>query len=81
MLVNRFHAELARRVPPELEGILAGLTEAERAALSSPQDLISASTQAAIEEYFVALGARGAELAPAPAGPLHEGPCHLFTVG
>lgn len=62
VLVGRFTEQLARRVPPGFQAVIQRLPEGERAALANPQGLISASTQAAIQERFASLGPEGARL-------------------
>jgi EmrB/QacA subfamily drug resistance transporter len=62
VMVNAFTAQLGQNLPPALKQAMASLPPAQRQALTNPQGLTSAQTQAAIQAQFSAFGAAGEKL-------------------
>jgi EmrB/QacA subfamily drug resistance transporter len=62
VLANTFAAQIQQLLPPALKQAIASLPPAQRAALSDPQTLTNAQTQAAIKSQFSAFGPQGQQL-------------------
>jgi EmrB/QacA subfamily drug resistance transporter len=62
VLANTFAAQIQQLLPPALQQAIASLPPAQRQALSDPQTLTNAQTQAAIKSQFAAFGSQGQQL-------------------
>jgi len=62
VLANTFAAQIQQLLPPALQQAIASLPAAQRQALSDPQTLTNAQTQAAIKSQFAAFGSQGEKL-------------------
>jgi EmrB/QacA subfamily drug resistance transporter len=84
VLTNAFTAQMQQNLPPTLKQAIAALPASQQQALSNPQGLTNAQTQAAIQAKFAAFGAAGNQLYHQFIDAVHQslavGIQHLFVI-